>query len=131
MSRGFIKPVNGSFRMRIVKAGYDANNFSIPQNAVVFDSDALSYLQVFLSGSLLISSAQGAAKLVTWPSLGFIPIAWAAHKKDGAYIAPITTNRTDYNIGEVLVEADGLTVETRSLNYPVYLDYVVWRSQAL
>jgi len=132
MSIGFIKRVSNSFRMRIVKSGSDANDFSLPQNRIVFDSDAASYLQVYASGTILVSSAGTAAfKIASWPSLGYIPFAWACWKKDNQYIAPVTNTSLSYTTGEVTVAADGLWADTRGFNYPVYLDYCVWRLQAI
>ncbi len=132
MSAGFIKPVNGKVRMRFVKPGYDARDLNLPPNAVIFDSEANEYLQVFVSGTLLISDgSRGEYSAVTWPTLGYTPFAWAIFRQNDFSIAPVLSAATaQYAPGAVSILSDGLRVETRGLNYPVSLDYIVFRTAA-
>lgn len=133
MSKGFIDLVGGVRRLRWVKSGFDARDYATPANAVIFDSDANTYLQVYLAGTVAITDGSNAEyKPVTWPSLGYIPFAWACFRKSGYNMAPVPSSPTStYSQGAVSVEANGLLVETRGLNYPVELDYVIWRASAL
>lgn len=134
MSRGFIDRIGGNLRFRWVKPGFDARDFSTPANAVIFDSEANAFLQVFLSGSFQINDGNsGEYKAVTWPSLGYVPFAWAAWGKNGWTRAPVPSAwHPNYPWqGGIFIEPNGLRVESRGLIYPVTVDYVVWRVPAI
>lgn len=130
MSIAFLDKVNGLWRYRVVKPGYDARNLSLPANAVVFDTASDEYLSVFVSGTVSIADGnQGQYKAVTWPDLGYVPFGWAAFKLDGHFSIPILDLPGDsYATGAVDVYSDGIMVETRGLNYPAALEYIVFRA---
>lgn len=75
MSRGFLKDIGGTKRMRFVKPGYDANNLNVPPNAVIFDSEDAGGLFIYRSGSWSGAiPGGGGAYIATWPSLGYTPL---------------------------------------------------------
>lgn len=85
MSRGFLKDINGSKRMRFVKPGYDANNLNVPPNAVIFDSEDDGGLFIYRSGTWSGAIPGGAgAYIATWPSLGYTPLAVVQNGTPGA-----------------------------------------------
>lgn len=85
MSRGLLKNVNGSKRMRFVKPGYDANNLNVPPNAVIFDSEDAGGLFIYRSGSWSGAiPGGGGGYIATWPSLGYTPLAVVQNGSPGA-----------------------------------------------
>lgn len=76
MSRGFLKDIGGSKRMRFVKPGYDANDLNVPANAVIFDSEDAGGLFIYRAGTWSGTIPKGAGGfIVSWPSLGYTPLA--------------------------------------------------------
>lgn len=86
MPIGYIKKVDGNYRMRLVKPGYNADSETVPPNQVVFDSKDLATLSVVRTGEVTVSLPfNGFA--VTWPDLGYTPmciIHWTVNSYAGA-----------------------------------------------
>lgn len=129
MSLGFLKLINDEWRWRFVKPGYDANDLTLPANVVIFDSASTEFLSVFASGTLtIVNGNNGKYKAITWPDLGYVPHAWAAFKAGGTFVIPVLAVSGSSTItGDVEIMTDGISVETRGLNYPADLDYIVFR----
>lgn len=130
MSIAFLDIINGQWRYRVVKPGYDARNLNLPPNAVVFDTAANEFLSVYTSGTLFIANGNsGQYKAVTWPDPGYVPFGWAAFKRNGSFDIPVLSVATqNYAPGAVSIVSDGLMVETQGLTYPAELDYIVFRA---
>lgn len=77
MSRGFLKDVGGSKRMRIVLPGYDADNLNTPPNKVVFDSEDLGTLSLIVASSYTFPTYHLAdrpwTQIASW-NLSFVPL---------------------------------------------------------
>lgn len=73
-NRGFIKDVGGSKRMRFVRAGYDANDMSVPPNQVIFDSQNIGALSVHTSGVVDVQTPLD-GYIASWANLGYTPLA--------------------------------------------------------
>lgn len=129
MAKGFLKDVAGIKRLRIVKSGFDANNLSLPQNAVVFDSESLSSAGIYASGSTPITADISNVAVATWPNLGFTPFAEAWISKNGRYqsIVEVTPPSPDLTFE---AHPNALRVYASGLNYPVVLHYIVYRIPA-
>lgn len=108
MSRGFLKDVGGSKRMRFVKPGYDANDPNVPPNAVIFDSEDAGGLFIYRAGtwSGLIPKNPG-AYIVTWPSLGYTPLAVVQDGTPGAFSPFINYG---YNFSDIALNVPRIIV---------------------
>lgn len=125
MSRGFIKRVDGALRMRFVKAGYNANDLSVPANAVIFDSDAQQYLQVYISGSAVVYGAADYQVVATFPSLGYVPMLFASWRGDNTTLVPLASVDDG---GFTAVATNYIETNTSDLGgYPRILDYIIFR----
>lgn len=77
MTRGFLKTIGASKRLRFVMPGYDAEDMSTPPNKVIFDSDDVGTLAIVTTGMFRFGSGSTGllppAKIVEW-DLDFIPL---------------------------------------------------------
>lgn len=78
MAKGILKDIGGSKRMRIVRPGYDANNLSLEQNLVIFDSNQVGNLSIHTYGEVTFGPFFHSGVIVngiiaTWPDLGYAP----------------------------------------------------------
>ncbi|MFC7067464.1 hypothetical protein [Brucella rhizosphaerae] len=126
MSRGFLKDVGGVKRLRIVKAGYDANNLNLPYNAVVFDSIFPTNLTPWATGVARVATAGTNLKIVSWPSPGYIPMTIvnvkAANGEIYYNVVPWTSNNP-----RMFASADGIYLSAGSLNLPFDVSYMAFR----
>lgn len=85
MVKGFLK-TSGTSRLRFVESGYDANNMSVPDNKVIFDSDDIGNLSIYRQGEWFsgVSSGSGVilndVPIATWPELPFTPLVMCQYK---------------------------------------------------
>ncbi|WP_043062091.1 hypothetical protein [Brucella anthropi] len=129
MNVGFLKDVNGIKRMRMVKPGYDANDYNIPINAVIFDSVMPSHLSIFDSGIATISAAGNPLQVVSWPDPGYVPMTIVAMKSasgEAWYSVVPFTGSGNSVLG--FVTRTGLFFYTGALIPPVHVAYFAFRS---
>lgn len=80
MARGFLKTIGGSKRMRFAKPGYNANDLTLPENLVVFDSEDVGNLSLYAQGQWNsgISQSPGIifndVQIASWATLPFVPL---------------------------------------------------------
>lgn len=128
---GYIKRTNGVLRFRFVKTGFDPNGTVAPNN-VIFDSNHLAYLQVYASGTFAIPSASSFAWRATFPALPYVPHAFANFRWSSSNICHTTaldsgaTGKHTIQVKEDAIGADG-----SGFAETVYVDYVIFRKQAL
>lgn len=102
MARGFLKDVGGVKRMRFVKPGYDANNMSIPQNAVIFDSEDIGNLSVYRQDTFYSGVHQTSGviyndvPIATWPELPFAPLVTAQYRYGQGASGTVLVNWSSY-----------------------------------
>lgn len=76
-TRGFLKTVGASKRMRIVLPPYDANDFNIPANAVVFDTENLAGVTgIYEQGTVSFQVPCALTKVAAWADPGYIPMTF-------------------------------------------------------
>ncbi len=71
---GYIKPVGGHNRMRLVQPGYDVD--TAPPNKVIFDSDDIGTLSVIATGDYTFNNSSGSPvtrQVTTW-DLPYVPL---------------------------------------------------------
>lgn len=73
MSLGFLKDIGGVKRLRMVMPGYDANNLSLAQNFVVFDSESANSMNVLSSGIFPATFGTFDQYVAYW-SLPYVPL---------------------------------------------------------
>lgn len=89
MPRGYLKTVGDRKRLRLVKAGYDANSESVPFDAVLFDSDSDGMGSVLETGQVIIPATSAFTAVTsgmwlrTW-SYGFTPLCIFSFSSAGA-----------------------------------------------
>lgn len=123
--RGYLETQGSTKRLRIVRAGYDADNLSVPANATVFDSLSNGGLPVIYSGVYSLSGDKTAYNppIATWPNLGFIPFGWALVEVGG--------EQTQITAGARWIEpvftATGLKLRAQGWGaaYPILVYYAV------
>lgn len=119
MPRGFIKPVNGSMRMRFVKPGYNADDMATPEEHVIFDSEDLAVLSVVQAGEYDLGDGAQNGKTVqiaTW-NLDFVPLCAFQYSFDGSLFGPsaavLTNGNGDFNSFYTRVSSTGIVVSYR------------------
>jgi hypothetical protein len=129
--RGYIKTISGNKRMRWVRPPNSADNLALPQNQVVFDSASAKIFGVYTSGVWARTIPETPTKIVTWPSLGYIPLTrwWYSPTDDTSRVYPmlyLSFERWELSMES---EATGLWVGTNGTGSEenCTLRYVVFR----
>lgn len=137
-NRGFLKDVSGSKRLRIVRAGLDANDMTLLPNQIVFDSDWSDSASILLTGSynLTVDIPAGAgdpngyaATVASYASLGGKPLGYAFIKKGTLYTDLVEVNNNFVGTPYIHVNftATKVLVDCAALNYPATLYFVMYR----
>lgn len=126
MPRGFLKDIGGIKRLRMVKAGRDANDLGLPYNDVVFDSTFPVSLTPRAIGIVRVTEHGNPVKIVSWIDQGYIPLTFARAKAVDSNLwyssVPWTSNNPYLSVGR-----DGLYLITGSFNLPVDIAYIAFR----
>ena len=139
--RGYLRTQGASARMRFVTPGNDADDASVRANAVIFDSNANEYLQVYVSGTVQLNSDNGGMTLVApWSSLGYVPFVFAAWRPNDVLVVggtciqnPFPVPPSQYTGTQIAAKVDGLYADSggfSTIGYPVFIDYIVFRKDA-
>lgn len=126
---GFIKPVAGVTRMRFVRPGLDPDDYTLPQNLVIFDSAVAGAASVFVSGSVAITTANP-GQVISWPDLAYTPHVTVLIDFSGSVfnlaIVSSSSPLPDIYATPTGIHATGFN----AFSLPVNIVYVVWRVPA-